>query len=1086
MPEISGYEMLGVLGQGGMGIVYRARQTGLQREVALKMIRDASLVGRAELDRFQTEAQALASLQHPHIVQVYEVGQVGKLPYFSLEFVSGGCLADRMGHNPQEPRWAATMMETLARAMGAAHEKHIIHRDLKPANVLLTKDGTPKITDFGLAKRVDKGASSRTESGALLGTPSYMAPEQARGEVEALGPPADIYALGAILYEMLTGRPPFLGTTPLETVMMVAHEEPIPPTRLNLKTPRDLETICLKAMAKEAGRRYPTAGELADDLRHWLNGEPIQARPVSRLEKAVKWARRRPSAAAALALSGVTAATLIAGTLFYLDQRANAAESEANRLRVAEQRRQEAEALLAPIEADIRARRYAEAESRTEQALDRVRDQPGAEALRTQLDEQLASARKGKDLTVRLRDFRALAQEATYWQTQNTGADPATNTARASKLAEEALGKFDLGRSAPRVQPTLAKGYFTDEETQEIRDACRELWLVLIWADGYPLPNLTGSENRQRREAALDLLQRLQDERPGRSYYLLMRDMLLSLKRVDAATKIEAKMPAAPVDASDWFAEGINRYLAREFEAAIEDFEEVLRRQPAHFWAHYRLALCQVHQANQRPNEAVARLSGAVAHLDACLAQRRDFVAGVLLRGYARSELGAQESQLARRSAPERRREHEARARAHWRAAESDYQEIEATLRKTPNTEDEYKLLTNRGVLWLHQGKMNEAESEFTRACRVKPKQVQAYLLLAEVHALQGNLDRAFAELKTALELDPRQPELYRTRARLHERGRGYAAALADYDAALKLESPGAGTIANDQVERGSLLLRSRDYAQAVGAFDIALKARPDLQRARSLRGVALYWLARQEPDPVKKRKTYEAAAHDLDEFISQEKPDASVFQSRGRVRADLAVCCSTSDDPDDQMRALALHRGAVEDYGRALDLKPDLALRAERGWELLTMVEAPKLALPDFKEVMTADKTQAEAPIGLALCRVELGNWREAVSDTDRALEQARHLKQETPFLLYHASRVYARAVACIDAEKPDQKLAALRTRYLDESATLLRRSIEGRPTAQRSAFWRELIRKDKAFQAIRSSTGYRKLAQEFDKGGT
>jgi WD40 repeat protein len=299
LPAVPGYEILDEVGRGGMGVVYRARHEGLNRLVALKMIRPGGDL--EERARFKLEAEAVARLQHPNIVQIFEVGEADGRPYCALEFADGGSLAQKLAARPLPPREAARLVEALAGAMQLAHSRNIVHRDLKPANVLLTADGVPKITDFGLARHLDSDRGL-TQTGAVVGTPSYMAPEQASGRRQDVGSAADVYALGAVLYECLTGRPPFQGATVLETLDQVRHQEPVPPSRLQPKTPRDLETICLKCLRKQPEQRYASAAALAEDLRRWQAGEPITARPVGRVERAVKWVRRNPVVAGLLAL----------------------------------------------------------------------------------------------------------------------------------------------------------------------------------------------------------------------------------------------------------------------------------------------------------------------------------------------------------------------------------------------------------------------------------------------------------------------------------------------------------------------------------------------------------------------------------------------------------------------------------------------------------------------------------------------------------------------------------------------------------------------------------------------------------------
>jgi serine/threonine protein kinase len=321
LPQVAGYDMLGVLGCGGMGMVYQARHVQLNRLVALKMILSGAHAGPTERARLRTEAEAIARLHHPHIVQIYEVGEHAGLPFLALEFVDGGSLAQALASG----QWtmasldaalcAAQLVETLARAMHSAHQQGIVHRDLKPANILLVSGGVvsgewskstaqrptthhspltthqPKITDFGLAKCLDAQAGL-TQTGAVVGTPSYMAPEQADSKIHAVGPATDVYALGAILYEVLTGRPPFLGATLLDTLEQVRSQEPQPPRALQPKVPRDLNTICLKCLEKDPRHRYGSALELADDLKRFRQGELIHARPFTLMDRMARTLNR--------------------------------------------------------------------------------------------------------------------------------------------------------------------------------------------------------------------------------------------------------------------------------------------------------------------------------------------------------------------------------------------------------------------------------------------------------------------------------------------------------------------------------------------------------------------------------------------------------------------------------------------------------------------------------------------------------------------------------------------------------------------------------------------------------------------------
>jgi serine/threonine-protein kinase len=459
IPYIPGYEILGELGRGGMGIVYKARQTGLKRIVALKMILAGSHADAKDVARFRIEAEAVARLRHPNIVQIYEIGESEGVPFFSLEFADGGCLKDALDGTPQAHEEAARTIRILATAMQCAHESGIVHRDLKPGNILLMSNGAgsgerlvadhgsipdtsrhspptthpltthqsrrtvPKISDFGLAKPLESD-TGLTESGIAVGTPSYMAPEQAEGK--GTGPAVDVYALGAILYEMLTGRPPFRANNRLDTVLQVINDDPVPPRRLQSKVPVDLETICLKCLEKDATKRYASAGHLADDLHRYLANEPINARPIGAGRRVLKWARRRPALAALVSVS-VLALLVLAGVIehstirlkeerdFALEQRRIADDQRD----VADRARQDAERQHQRAQVNFERARQAVDQMLTRVGDEKLKNVPLLEELQRELLEDALKFNKqfledyGDDPAVRAEVARAYFRAAT-------------------------------------------------------------------------------------------------------------------------------------------------------------------------------------------------------------------------------------------------------------------------------------------------------------------------------------------------------------------------------------------------------------------------------------------------------------------------------------------------------------------------------------------------------------------------------------------------------------------------------------------------------------------------------------------------
>jgi serine/threonine-protein kinase len=473
LPQIPGYEVGALLGRGGMGVVYEARHVKLNRFVALKMLITGAYAGTQQRARFQREAEAVAGLRHSNIVQVYDVGDHEGWPYFTMELLEGGSLAQALAGTPQPALKAAALVATVAEAVHAAHQGGIVHRDLKPANILLARDGIPKVADFGLARYID-GEPGLTQSGARIGTPSYMAPEQVIGKAELIGPPADIYALGAVLYEMLAGRPPFRGETASETERQVMSAEPVSPSRLNPKVPRDLETICLKCLSKEIGHRYTSARALADDLLRFGEGRPIQARPVGWVERLWRWCRRNPSGAALAAALLALVVLAVGGGVWSVHQRAQRDG----------QLRSDVSIAVAQAASLRRGFRFREARKLLDQAQQWL-ELAGPDDLRRRVDR----GRADLDLAEHLDAARFLGATAVEGRFDPAGAEPLY----ASAFAEAGLGRDgdDSEAVAARVRESAMRAEIVgalDDWAGITPDLGRRAWLLAVARAADPDP----------------------------------------------------------------------------------------------------------------------------------------------------------------------------------------------------------------------------------------------------------------------------------------------------------------------------------------------------------------------------------------------------------------------------------------------------------------------------------------------------------------------------------------------------------------------------------------------------------------------
>jgi tetratricopeptide (TPR) repeat protein len=923
---IAGYEVLDVLGEGGMGVVYQARQVALNRLVALKMVLNGA--NGEERERFRAEAETVARLRHPNIVQVYEVGEHDGLPFMALEYVEGGSLADALAERPLAPRQAARLVETLARAVQYAHSAGVVHRDLKPANILLSAacgfaGANPKIADFGLARRLDQ--AGRTHPGIVVGTPSYMAPEQAQGQKD-VGPLVDVYALGAILYECLTGQPPFHAESLWEVLGQVRQRDPAPPRSLRPDVPRDLETICLKCLGKEPHRRYTSAQHLADDLARFAAHEPIQARPVGTAERAVKWARRRPAAAALLGACALLAAGVAAG--FPL-------------LHIAQLRARVAEAQIAVRQEQDRSRRLAVraecirrlADGRALLGRGSVPEAQEAQVLAATVQELIGDedAQADPELAALRDDAARLRATAAARLRRLAGVEPSREQARRFlslrdeaffELHRDALAGLDARtpiRAAAKARQALAAfpalDHLPPAEADRLRAARREVWLVQAEATA------RGATTPAQLHEALALLRRVSAGAPMHGPHLLRARYLDRLGDPAGADRERRLAQArAPQGALDWLLVGHDHFQAGRTALAVAAFEHALAEQPDQFWGRLLRAVgCQ----------QLGDLPAALVDLGLCVRQRPDFPWPYLLRAYLHVQVG----QLAR--------------------AQADLDRA-AALPLEPA--GRYVLHLNRGILELKRGRPRAAVVPFQHAILLQPARHHAHLNLALAYWSLRDLDRAAAVLDHAVRLGPDHPDLRRDRALLRRQRGDLDGALADLDALLRKKH---GVTPADHVQRGRLLLERGRHADALGSGATALRLGGGAA-AHRLHGEALLALGRPRE-----------AAQALSQAIVPGSTDAELFRLRAEARA------KSNDLP-----------GTVADYTLALAVRASAPLYRARGWAYLVQ-GAPRLARPDFEMALRLVPDDGDARAGRGSARVLLGEVAGGTADAAEALRR-------------------------------------------------------------------------------------------------
>ena len=897
--QIAGYEVEAELGRGGMGVVYKARHLALKRTVALKMVLAGAYAGPDERTRFQREAESVAALRHANVVQIHDVGEADGRPYFTMEYVEGGSLAQKLAGTPQPSREAAALVATLAGAVKAAHDSGIVHRDLKPANVLLTPDGTPKVSDFGLARRMS-GDAALTWAGAAVGTPSYMAPEQAHGQPGTVGPASDIYSLGAILYECLTGRPPFRAETATETLRQVTSQDPAPPSRLNRTVPRDLETICLKCLQKAPPHRYATAQALADDLKRFDEGRPILARPVGWPTRLWRWGRRNP--APVTLLTAFFALLLLAlGGVRWLELQ------HAGR----QVRAQEAiEAALIQVPGLRHQGRWPEARALLTQCTSRL-DEAGSASLERQVTEadanlELAATLEQIRLTPAIRDYRTFDYQAmskAYAQAfHNAELDIGENQGtvadriRASELRPELIMALDHwafvadeGKDQPlmarllnlarRADPDPAWGDRIREsalgkDKDRLRHLAKEAWQRLAGKEAGDLPSMNlvlllarqlgykdeaeamlraaqwrhpddfwlnftlGEAFRERKPAeAVGFYRAALVTRPAVAYvHLELSLALLRQRNVDEATQSAHKaVELVPALPVVHHQLGLCLQDGDHFDEAIAAYRHAIQLDPDKSRSHYQVGLCLLVRGEVDQAMAEAR---KVLDLEPDSAVGHHLL-GMCLQDTGRFQEAIAEFQVASKL-------DETLAHPHnqiglcYRVTGPFDKEIAAyrsALEIDPGLAQAH---FNLGVCWQDRGRLENALPEFRRAVELDPRGGQGHVSLVETLLHTGRFAAARTAIRYSLEVLPANEsrrEALREKLQLCERLFALESRL---PALLK------GAEQPDAAELVKLADLSRDFGRTHAAVELYLRAfaaqpaRLDLDRYNAACAAAL------------------------------------------------------------------------------------------------------------------------------------------------------------------------------------------------------------------------------------------------------
>jgi tetratricopeptide (TPR) repeat protein len=905
-----------------------------------------------------------------------------------------------------QPAEAAEIVELLAIAMACAHANGVIHRDLKPANVLLTKDGLPKITDFGLAKRLESD-SGATRSGALMGTPSYMAPEQAMGDTHHIGPPADIYALGVILYELLTGRTPFVGSSIMDTLEQVRKAEPVPPRRLVPKIPKDVETICLKCLQKEQYKRYSSADDLAADLRRFRDGKPISARPVGTVERAWRWCRRNPRIAA---LSSLVGLLVVAVAITWIVMAGNAARER----KAIEETRQFAE-------------------QRLQKAGDAVHDSDlgDVRGRLTELRDQLAIYIEFKTALDNARYHGLFGSKATLKKAQGY-----------CTWVLQIIGQIEqLQSNGRRGLPPL-----TDEQLELYREDVFESYLVAAQVEMSLASGAKSADQKASAARALEWLNRAERALPGmRVLHVRRGDILRTLGEVEAARKDSTTANGiVPRSAVDLFWHGIEEHergdtarpaslpqAQRHYRNAMEDYAKLVRIRPDHFWAYFDWAECQ-YELNDSYD--------AIVGFTTCIHVRRDvawpyYNRGNIYLNLKQFDLAIQDYDDAIKKHPEYTTAYYNRGIAHWETKRSDLAiaDLDQAIALDPEYSRPY---LKKAQIYRSLKEYDKAEREYEKAIAAEPAYAEAFTDRATMYFQRGDLAKAREDFSRVIAIQPSDPTGYANRGTINLLAANPEAALADWIDVTKLDPKNS-----DAFYYAAIILRAqRQYDRALALLQNSINLKPNH---------ATYYSARAQV--YRRQGQFQKALDDLNHILTKIEVKAEVLNDRGELyramaklkesEADYAQSIKMAPKQTDAYIGLAatyVKQGKATEsescYDKMVAVNPDAAKVYLRRGEYRRDVGKFDLALADCDKAASLDPKTPHVALLRASISAARGNGKQAILAGEKALEGVKR----SGAVNHDAACIWSLASKAADVS-PEMAKA-----YSDKAAAFLKDALE------------------------------------------